>query len=241
MNDDIKITSWETLEGTEYGRSYRRTTTKAPDTGKHVPYGCAGFVVGDCTVVCHECFGNEDTDTDTEPSLIVGNDEWDYPGATCEDCQRHLDTYLIVNKSQDPKLFYRLEQHESLGFSVSDDLATLEQIADKAEREAYELGYQEAEPIGFAVSLEELGAENREQAAEENPELLETPTDSARYANTIAPKLRAITGYHDSGHGTYQEAYFDTATFILNEGVHPAYRRGYADARLGRDPNPEDC
>lgn len=32
----------------------------------------------------------------------------------------------------------------------------------------------------------------------------EVRTDSARWANVIAPKIRSIAGYRDAGHGTYQ-------------------------------------
>jgi len=53
--------------------------------------------------------------------------------------------------------------------------------------------------------------------------------ESARWANTDAPRLRALAGYQDGGHGTYQVCPGDT--------VHHRHRRfidrfteGYTDA-----------
>ena len=230
MNDNIYITTPEALEDTDYGHEYVRTTHKAPDSGKYAPTGIAGYVVGECTVVCHECFGTEPADDD-DPSPIWGDSETDYPGHYCEDCDKWLDTYLIVYKSQDAELFYRLEQTESHGLGWDETVATIPEIAAEAHREAYELGYSEAMPIDTADP--EIATDDPEQAADETPELLEAPTDSARYANHIAPKLRAIAGYHDSGHGTYTDCYYETAADVLTEDVHEGYRAGYTDRRLG--------
>jgi len=62
-------------------------------------------------------------------------------------------------------------------------------VEQEAKERAYELGYDEFSrmdnPEGDRLELEYF-------------------TDSARYANIIAPKLRAIAGYADSGHGCYQ-------------------------------------
>jgi len=61
--------------------------------GKQVPGGCAGFVVHECTVLCHECYDATQYD---DADMIMGWDEWDYPGYTCEDCNRWLDVRLLV-------------------------------------------------------------------------------------------------------------------------------------------------
>lgn len=66
---------------------------KSRHDGKHVPYGCAGFVVNECTVVCHECL---DPAEHEDPHMIMGNSEWDYPGHPCYECNRYLDVYLLV-------------------------------------------------------------------------------------------------------------------------------------------------
>jgi len=61
--------------------------------GKYVPGGCAGFVVDECGVVCHECY---DATEHTDPYLIGGWAEWDFPGYACDECQRWLDVRLLV-------------------------------------------------------------------------------------------------------------------------------------------------
>jgi len=62
----------------------------------HAPYGYAGFLVGECTVVCVECHDEEEGSTD---SPIFGDAEADYPGLHCMDCGRYLDTRLLVYRS----------------------------------------------------------------------------------------------------------------------------------------------
>jgi hypothetical protein len=64
--------------------------------GTQFPTGLAGFIVDQCTVICHEC---HDPDTDDSDSPIFGVSEWDYPGYTCEDCGRWLDVRLLVYES----------------------------------------------------------------------------------------------------------------------------------------------
>jgi len=61
--------------------------------GKHVPGGCAGFVVEECTVLCHECYDATEYD---DADIIMGWSEWDYPGYPCEHCNRWLDVRLLV-------------------------------------------------------------------------------------------------------------------------------------------------
>jgi hypothetical protein len=77
---------------TEMEAAERETHT--PDG--YAPYGVAGYIVGECTVVCAGCVGEEERE-DGHP--IFGNEEVDYPGACCEDCQRPLDTNLLVYDS----------------------------------------------------------------------------------------------------------------------------------------------
>jgi hypothetical protein len=72
-------------------------------------------------------------------------------------------------------------------------------------------------------------------------------TGSARWANIIAPKLRAMAGYDDRGHGTYQEERQIAAikpgceedepaeahlmdAFHLYDSLTDAYRMGAYDA-----------
>lgn len=60
--------------------------------GDTAPFGYAGFVVDECTVVCHECIQPEHQDR----TPIFGSSEWDYPGAFCAGCSRQLDTRVLM-------------------------------------------------------------------------------------------------------------------------------------------------
>jgi hypothetical protein len=75
---------------------YEHSPSRMGYDGTHAPYGYAGFIVGECTVVCVEC---HDLESDSTDSPIFGNDESDYPGLWCHDCERPLDTYLLVYRS----------------------------------------------------------------------------------------------------------------------------------------------
>jgi hypothetical protein len=86
MTSDLKITT-----AREEHDSVVRVTDHW-DT-KLVFGGCAGFVVDECSVVCHECL---DEDRHENPSMINGCEEWDYPGYACEECRRYLDVLLLV-------------------------------------------------------------------------------------------------------------------------------------------------
>lgn len=72
----------------------------APSTGrvdgKYVPYGAVAFIVGECTVLCPECTPEEDQ---TSERIIFGDTEWDYPGYTCEECDRWIQGTLLVYES----------------------------------------------------------------------------------------------------------------------------------------------
>lgn len=64
-------------------------------------------------------------------------------------------------------------------------------VADRAEEQAYELGYERFEAF--------------ENSADEQTELdLSAFTSSSEYANEVLPALRALAGRDDAGHGTYQ-------------------------------------
>lgn len=71
-----------------------------------VPEGVAGFIVGECTTLCYGCGLNHPDVTSHEPDTelhaysydyISCMSEWDYPGATCENCHKTLDTNIIFN------------------------------------------------------------------------------------------------------------------------------------------------
>jgi len=60
---------------------------------------------------------------------------------------------------------------------------------DKAQREAYKMGYRELE-----TSMGEVGEIDMTHYR-----------DSARWVNVLSPKLRALAGFRDHGEGTYTE------------------------------------
>lgn len=75
---------------------------KTPDG--YVPGGVAGFIVEECKVLCYECGiehkdvkkHDENTDIHSYSYNYIGcMNEWDYPGATCENCLKTLDTNII--------------------------------------------------------------------------------------------------------------------------------------------------
>ena len=200
--DNIQIVSAE-----QFPHEHVTMTHTAPDSGDHCPTGCAGYVVDECSVVCHECYDSESHDN---PSIILGDAEFDAYSGMCHECERLLDTYQLVYASQDPELFWQCRMAEEM--PMYDELPTVEQIGEYVEREAYQLGKSEAEPMDM------------------EPEQVRVPTDSARYANIIAPKLRALCGYSDmSGAGTYTEPPCDDAYWIFNSGAAEKYHEGYID------------
>lgn len=109
--------------------------------------------------------------------------------------------------------------------------------------EAYTMGYDEFDDLTLAPD---------EEAD------LDGFTDTARYANHILPDLRAMAGFADGGHGTYQqgrqvaaiepgceedepaEADLTTAQEIFNELVD-AWRQGAYDAIEGRERDPDNA
>jgi hypothetical protein len=75
---------------------YETADSQMNYNGTHAPYGYAGFIVGDCTVLCPEC---HDLEADSTESPIFGSEESDFPGFWCHDCERTLSTYVLVYES----------------------------------------------------------------------------------------------------------------------------------------------
>lgn len=218
---DIICTSHEAL-GNEHAGSVSRLH------GKSVPMDFAGYVPQDAGfAVCYECALEhyEDELKEDEGGLIHGDSEADYPGFICDRCETYLDTTLLVYKSQNPKLYFRLRMTEELGGYPYDEAFTFEEISQRVREEAYQMGWNKA------AQIEGQFGEDGE-FEDSDPRL---PTDSANWANNIAPKLRALSGYEDEGHGTYQKVPIDLAHEIFNEDALPAFRRGYYDRAEGKE------
>lgn len=190
------------------------SVNRVPETGNYVPYGLAGALVGECTVHCASCATDEQLRDDKgDESAIFGDAEHDYP-FTCHSCDRLLNTYQIVYLSQSPDLWYKIHMAESMGI---DDLPSVENIAKYVEQEAYEIGKREGPkdvpPDCMPMDLD-----------------IGTFTETAHYINNVAPKLRALAGYIDNGHGTHTNVPTDTAYHIFNEGALEKFREGWYDA-----------
>lgn len=119
---------------------------------------------------------------------------------------------------------------------MTDDIVVVTEAV--ALDEAYDMGYREFDPVPEAESDE--------------PVDLSAFTETARYANHVAPRLRAIAGHADSGAGTYT---VDRAVALVPVGneddepadavlldasqfygeVHDEWRRGSHDALKGYD------
>lgn len=174
-------------------------------------------------VLCTDCALEEYDEShisDNYDGVVQETSEVDYPGFICDQCHNKLDTHLLVYREQDPKLWHQIVWNEQLG-NLSDPVFDDEKLAKQGEIEAYELGYAEGNMMENSITQEEK---------EENPYSTEYPTDSANYANNIAPELRAMSGYiDDMGRGTYQEPFRDVSYHTFNEGVSPAFHAGYYD------------
>ena len=72
------------------------------------PPGTAGYIVGECTVLCVEC-GRDHDDVHSHPDgtephefdydYFRTDSEADWPGNTCEGCHRRLPTNVLVYAS----------------------------------------------------------------------------------------------------------------------------------------------
>jgi len=118
---------------------------------------------------------------------------------------------------------------------TSDTTVVIEEV--EALDSAYDAGYSEFDEIPAAESDE--------------PADLSFFTETARYANIVAPRLRATAGLADSGHGTYQEdrevavvpvgceddepaeCRLMSARDFFQHAVHAEWRRGALDALQG--------
>jgi len=178
---------------------------KLQTSSGYAPYGLAGIVVNDCVaVICGNCATDEEL-ADNDDGSIFANSEWDYPAPACEDCQKPLNVNLIVHKSHDPELHFRLRMTEELGGFADRDCLTIEEIGAKAAERAAEIGRDYAPTDMF-----------------ESDEHYEIPTDSAKYVNDIAPQLQQL-----AGHAPYDTTPTDIGYEIHKEDVLPAFREAY--------------
>lgn len=222
--DKIKITTHERIDTKEN----ELCRGKMGLDGNHLRgHSWVGYVPENSGyVLCSECALQEYDEShisENYDGIVESNDEWDYPGAFCDKCHKHLDTYLLVYKSNHSELWHKLVWNEQLG-QLQDPIVDDEKLAKIAENQAYENGYQEGATIENEITQAE---------AENNPHTTEYPTDMAHYSNVVAPELRAISGFIDSGgHGTYQDAFRDISYHVFNEGVSPSFHAGYYDRIL---------
>jgi len=212
MSDEITVSSTEALYD-----DYANLKSQTPSG--YAPYGLAGIIVNDCDIICGNCATDEEL-ADNDNGAIFGNAEWDYPAPVCEDCQKPLNVNLLVYKSYDPELHFRLRMTEVLGGFADTDCYTIEEIGAKAAERAAEIGRDYAPTDMF-----------------ESDEHYEIPTDSAQYVNDIAPQLRQLSGYEDgAGKGTYNtvstDIIYETNKEDLLHDIHkedvlPAFREAY--------------
>ena len=220
MSDEIIVSSTEALYD-----DYANLKSQTPSG--YAPYGLAGIVVNDCDIICGNCATDEEL-ADNDNGAIFGNSEWDYPAPVCEDCQKPLNVDLLVHRSYDPELHFRLRMTEVLGGFADTDCFTIEEIGEKAAKRAAKIGRDYAPTDVF-----------------ESDEHYEIPTDSAQYINNIAPKLRQLAGYEDgAGKGTYNTVSTDIKYEINKENllheihkedVLPAFREAYYTEAVNRE------
>ena len=221
MSDEIIVSSTEALYD-----DYANLKSQTP-LG-YATYGLAGIVVNNCDIICGNCATDEEL-ADNYNGTIFANSEWDYPAPVCEDedCQKPLNVNLLVYKSYDPELHFRLRMTEVLGGFADTDCFTIEEIGEKAAKRAAKIGRD------YATDM---------FASEEHYEI---PTDSAQYINNIAPQLRQLAGYEDgAGKGTYNTVSTDVGYEIHKEDllheihkedVLPAFRKAYHTEAVNRE------
>jgi hypothetical protein len=210
MSEEFIVSSTEALHG-----DYADLKSQTP-LG-YAPYGRAGVVVNDRHIICGNCATDEEL-ADNDNGAIFGDAECDYPAPVCEDCEKPLNVNLLVHKSCDPELHLRLRMTEELGGFADRDCFTIEEIGEKAAERAAEIGRDYAPTDMF-----------------ESGEHFEIPTDSAQYANIIAPQLRQLAGHEDGmGKGTYNTIPIDIVYDIHKEDVLPAFREAYHSEAINR-------
>jgi len=208
MSDEIIVSSTEALYD-----DYANLKSQTP-LG-YAPFGLAGIIVNDCDIICGDCATDEEL-ANNDNGAIFGNAEWDYPAPVCEDCQKPLNVDLLVYRSHDPELRFRLRMTEELGGFADTNCLTIEEIGAKAAERAGEIGREYAPTDMF-----------------ESDEHYEIPTDSAQYVNDIAPQLRQLSGYEDgTGKGTYNITPTDIGYDIHKEDVLPAFREAYYNREI---------
>ena len=220
--DEIIVSSTEALY-----EDYANLKSQTPFG--YTTYGLAGIVVNNCDIICGNCATDEEL-ADNYNGTIFANSEWDYPAPVCEDedCQKPLNVNLLVYKSYDPELHFRLRMTEVLGGFADTDCFTIEEIGEKAAKRAAKIGRGYAPTDVF-----------------ESDEHYEIPTDSAQYINNIAPQLRQLAGYEDgAGKGTYNTVSTDIRYEtnkedllheIHKEDVLPAFREAYHNEAVNRE------
>jgi hypothetical protein len=209
MSHNIQITTAKVLAKTNKHIETPDKTYNNTVNGKYHPYGITGYIVNECSIVCSDCIEN----LERNPKNAISTDsEWDFPGAICEECNKTLDTHLLVYESQDPKLHYKLKMSEFYG--EYDKVLSIEDIAKRASEKAKELG---KEYMGDFIP-------NEINSIDE----VHMPTDSAHYANNILPSLRKYAGYNDSMDvGTYTDVPLDEAYHVYQYDVFEAFQEGY--------------
>jgi len=224
---------------TDYDRLGEQTAETANSVnGDYLRSGdIAGCLVDECTLVCAGCATSDELSKAWEDSqTIMSTDEWDCYSGVCEECGNYLDTYVLVYRKQDTELWHKLQWNQQLG-NLSSPSMDYEELCEEAERQAYNRGYVDAKELD---SLIDIGSESPQAYAEANPMATEPPTDSAMWANSILPDLRAMSGYvDDMGTGTYKEPVCDVSYHCFNEGVITAYRSGWYDKCVGNDKSDE--
>jgi len=211
LTNEIIVSSTEALYD-----DYANLKSQTPSG--YAPFGLAGIVINDCDIICGNCATDEEL-ADNDNGAIFGNSEWDYPAPVCEDCEKPLNVNLLVHKSYDPELRFRLRMTEELGGFADTDCFTVEEIGEKAAERAAEIGRDYAPTDMF-----------------ESDEHYEIPTDSAQYSNNIAPQLRQLAGYEDgTGKGTYNTLSTDIGYYIHKEDVLPAFREAYHSEAINRE------
>jgi len=213
MSDNIIVVEPE-LIADEFNTEVANSKAHTPVTGNYVPYGLSGVIDG-CEIVCSECATDEQLRDDKgEQGAIFGDAEFDSLTGTCIECGKLLDTYQLVYRSQDEKLFWKCTMAEQM--SMWEDMPTVEEISEYVENEAWEIGYSQGpDALDGIDEVEQID--------------ISMFTESAHYINNIAPKLRALCGYQDTKGGTYTDVPCDTAFHIFNEGALMAFQEGYYD------------
>jgi len=205
--------------------------------GISYPSGFAGIIEPDNTVLCAKCaLDKYQSDYINEQYEDIGvfraTGEADYPGVYCMDCEKPLSQYMIVYKNQDYGLDYDL--WHLIQWSQQIGNMTIYENPEKAAKaaaiEAYELGF--AEGHKDITTLAEV---------EHDPLKAEYSTDSAHYANNIAPELRALSGFIDSmGKGTYTEV-MGISSEVFNEDISPHFHSGFYDKVVTENEKYEGC